>query len=132
MTPEQASKIICQRYDLDLSDYEMKKMQGIIRSVATIKKKVTIKPTKVNQITDINAELKTICSIYDTTPEEVKSKKRNYNLVRCRVHFVRHLYLNRYPISLPELGRFLNRHHSSIIFLRDKSKAEVAIPPFKA
>lgn len=133
MTAEQASKIICQRYELDLSDYEMKKMQGIIRSVATIKKKVVVlqEPQK-KTLTDSGVKkiFADICRQHELDPEQVKSKCRKMELVKCRVHFVRFIYLNNYDVSLTKLGDFLNCDHSTIINMRDSAKVDCPIPPF--
>lgn len=130
MTAEQASKIICQRYELDLSEYEMKRMSEIIKSVSIVKKEVIIKQGEVKKDANLRDIFSYICSLHNVSPNVAKSKSRRMKHVACRVHFVRYLYLNNYVVTLKEIADFLNRDHSSVITMRDSSKVFCEIPPF--
>lgn len=132
MTSEQASKIICQRYELDLSEPEMKKMQDIIKAAATVKKDIVIKQGEEKQYANLDDIFSYICSLHNVSPNVAKSKSRRPKHVACRVHFVRYIYLNNYKVTLSELAIFLNKKgHDSIISMRDSLKADCPIPPFK-
>jgi hypothetical protein len=124
----QAADLICSKYNLRLSKHHLTELRGIIRSVAKVEKKIIIKQTPPQKTFDLTEEFKTICEIYGLTPEEGKMNCAKPLYVRCRVHFVRHVYLNNYIVM--QLAKFLNVHHSTIIFYRDQSKVDVTIPPF--
>jgi hypothetical protein len=126
----QAADLICSKYNLRLSKHHLRELRGIIRSVAKVEKKIIIKQTPPQKTFDLKEEFKGICEIYGLTPEDVKSKCRKNDYVRCKVHFTRHVYLNNYVITTVALGKFLNVKHYDIIYYRDQSKVDVPIPPF--
>jgi hypothetical protein len=126
----QAADLICSKYNLRLSKHHLRELRGIIRSVAKVEKKIIIKQTPPQKTFDLKEEFKNICEIYGLTPEEGKMNCAKPLYVRCRVHFVRQVYLNNYIVTTVQLAKFLNVHHSTIIFYRDQSKVDVPIPPF--
>jgi hypothetical protein len=126
----QAADLICSKYNLRLSKHHLRELRGIIRSVAKVEKKIIIKQTPPQKTFDLKEEFKTICEIYGVTTDQAKSKSRKHIFVRCRVHFVRHVYLNNYIVTLENLAEFLNVRHWDIIFYRDSCKADVPIEPF--
>jgi hypothetical protein len=126
----QAADLICSKYNLRLSRHHLTELRGIIKSVAKVEKKIIIKQTPPQKTFDLKEEFKAISEIYGLTPEEGKMNCAKPLYVRCRVHFVRHVYLNNYIVTTVQLAKFLNVHHSTIIFYRDQSKVDVPIPPF--
>ncbi len=64
--------------------------------------------------------LSVVCSHYDVTEKEVKSKNREQHIVVPRQHFCWVVYRNRLDISYPMLGRFLSKDHTTIIHAVNK------------
>jgi chromosomal replication initiator protein len=59
--------------------------------------------------------LHAVCSYYDITEEELKSKSREQRIVVPRQHFCWVVYRNRLDVSYPMLGRFLSKDHTTIV-----------------
>lgn len=64
--------------------------------------------------------LRAVCSHYDVTAEELKSKSREQRIVVPRQHFCWVVYRNRLDVSYPMLGRFLSKDHTTIIHAVNK------------
>ncbi len=64
--------------------------------------------------------LSVICSYYNVTPEELKSRSREQRLVVPRHHFCWVVYRNRIDVSYPMIGRFLGKDHTTIVHAVNK------------
>jgi len=132
MTTEQAVKIIKTNLELFMDSVPqplLDKIESVINKTRTIIQKEIILENRLEEKPDLQKEWLRICSIYKMDPVECK-KGRHYDKIRVKVHFVRHILLNYKFITLVELSKFLNMHHTSVICLRDRSKAECPDPPF--
>jgi len=70
-----------------------------------------------------------ICKMHNIDPTEAK-KGRVQSRVKVRIHFVRHIISKYENVTLQDIGAFLDRDHSTIIYMRDKCKMPCPIPPF--
>jgi len=70
-----------------------------------------------------------ICKLHNIDPAEAK-KGRLQSRVRVRTHFVRHIISKYENVTLQDIGKFLERDHSTIIYMRDRSKIPCQLPPF--
>ena len=69
---------------------------------------------KQNPPNDYQQVLINACKICDITMDELKGKARNRHLIVAR-HICFYILRNDFALSLVEIGRIFNRHHSSII-----------------
>jgi hypothetical protein len=133
MTTEQAVKAIeshlIQYFD-EVPERLLVKIKDIINQTRTIIKKEIISENLKDEKPDLKKEWAEICRFYDLDP--VKAKKgRQAKKVSAKAHFVRKIILTYKYVTLIDLKNFLEfGDHSSIINLRDWSKAECPIPPF--
>lgn len=66
--------------------------------------------------------LKTIALIVECSTDEIKSKSRKTDLVYCRIIFAK---LMHGKLSLAEIGKMINRDHSSIVYYIKTFKNEI-------
>jgi hypothetical protein len=133
MTTEQAVKAIgshLEPYIEDIPERLLDNIRYIINNTRLIIKKEVILENLKNEKPNLKKEWAEICKLYDLDP--VKAKKgRQAKKVSAKAHFVRKMILTYKYVTLIDLRDFLEfGDHSSIINLRDWSKAECPIPPF--
>lgn len=105
-------------------------IERIINQTRTIIKREVILPQKSNLAPDLQNEWKKICEFHNI--DTVKAKKtREQEVVSVRAHFVRHILLHFENITIVKLAAFLEKDHTTIIHLRDRSKAPCPIPPLR-
>jgi len=105
-------------------------IREIINETRTIIKKEIICENLKNEKPDLQSEWIEICKLYDLDPLKAK-KGRQAKKVSAKAHFVRKMILTYKYITLIDLKNFLGfGDHSTIINLRDWSKAECPLPPF--
>lgn len=132
MTTEQAVKAIAshlQPYINDVPDYLLSNIEKIINRTKTIIKKEIVFENRGDQSPDLEAEWIKICEYHKLNPLFAK-RGRQGEKIKAKVHFVRHILLNFKYVKIIELADFLNLHHTTVIALRDHSKAECVYPPF--
>ncbi len=133
MTTEQAMKAIqshlIEHFE-EVPERLLINIREIINETRTIIKKEIICENLKNEKPDLKKEWIEICKLYDLDP--VKAKKgRQAKKVSAKAHFVRKMILTYKYITLIDLKNFLGfGDHSTIINLRDWSKAECPLPPF--
>jgi hypothetical protein len=133
MTTEQAMKAIqshlIEHFE-EVPERLLINIREIINETRTIIKKEIICENLKNEKPDLQSEWIEICKLYDLDP--VKAKKgRQAKKVSAKAHFVRKMILTYKYITLIDLKNFLGfGDHSTIINLRDWSKAECPLPPF--
>ena len=71
--------------------------------------------------TNLYGIAKVVCQEMDVTKEDFKSARRSVNMARARQIF---MYLARHKTShsLPEIGRYVNRDHTTVIHGVDRIK----------
>ena len=67
--------------------------------------------TYLGKMSDLS---KSIINLHGITLNEAKSKSRRPDILLARIEIVKKLRSEGY--SLPMIGRFLNKHHTSIIY----------------
>lgn len=133
MTIDQAMKVIEQNLDFYLNPIPtrlLKRIREVVISCKTILKPEYIAAKQMYEPPDLPAEWEKICAEYKVNSETaLKGRQHKYISIRC--HFVRRILtdFNASVISLSELGRFLGRDHSMIIYYRDYSKVDCVLPP---
>jgi hypothetical protein len=132
MTTEQAVKIIKQNLEIFMDRVPqplLDKIESVINRTRTVVQKEIIVENRLEEKPDLQKEWLRVCKIHQIDPETSKHG-RQYEKVRAKVHFIRHVLLNYRYITLTEIARFLKCDHTSVIALRDRSKAECVYPPF--
>jgi len=133
MTTEQAMKAIqshlIEHFE-EVPERLLINIREIINETRTIIKKEIICENLKNEKPDLQSEWIEICKLYDLDPLKAK-KGRQAKKVSAKAHFVRKMILTYKYITLIDLKNFLGfGDHSTIINLRDWSKAECPLPPF--
>jgi hypothetical protein len=133
MTTEQAVKAIqshLAEHIEEVPERLLKNIKDIINSTRIIIRKKVICENFKTEKPNLKNEWAEICKLYDLDP--VKAKKgRQAKKISAKAHFVRKIILTYKYVTLIDLKNFLEfGDHSSIINLRDWSKAECPIPPF--
>ena len=67
------------------------------------------------------------CEKYGFTETEIKSPRRNAKYMPCRIEIAKRLK-NELKFSLPEIGRWMNRDHSTIFTQLNGGKGKKAKP----
>jgi hypothetical protein len=60
--------------------------------------------------------LRAVSEVYAVSPDVILSNKRKAAIVRARQHLYWVLYNERSDLSLPAIGRLVNRDHSTVLF----------------
>ena len=133
MTTEQAMKAIqshlIEHFE-EVPERLLINIREIINETRTIIKKEIICENLKNEKPDLQSEWIEICKLYDLDPLKAK-KGRQAKKVSAKAHFVRKMILTYKYVTLIDLKNFLGfKDHSTIIYLRDWSKAECPLPPF--
>lgn len=121
-------------FNLELLPHSRARLERILKNVSherivTKVKEVVVYPTESDiPIVDFAEEAQRIAKLYNTTLQEMQSKKRNKNIVSARAHFSRYVKLHS-KYTTVAIGRFLRRDHSSIIHLLYDVKIPCAISP---
>jgi hypothetical protein len=132
MTTEQAVKIIKENLEIFMDRVPqplLDKIESVINRTRTVVQKEIIVENRLEEKPDLQNEWLRVCKIHQIDPETSKHG-RQYEKIRAKVHFIRHVLLNYKYITLMELARFLKCDHTSVIALRDRSKVECVYPPF--
>lgn len=82
---------------------------------------------------DISSEevINDVCTIFDLTPDELKSPSRKSNIVEAR-HIVMYILSNRSRMTCVAIGCMFNRDHTSVIHAREKIKGWIdSYPKYK-
>ena len=137
MTIDQAIEEIRYYFNLDLMPHSKDRLKRILES-ATKEKIIEKVITKTNYVTEDEnkimnlesfiEESKRIGLLYNTNLSEMQGKKRDRNIVAARAHVCRYVKLNS-KVTTITLGKFLKRHHTSIIYLLYCEKIQCAIGP---
>lgn len=133
MTTEQAVNAInthLERYMQRVPKPLLNNIERIINQTRTIIQREVILPERTFRAPELEKEWLRICSVHKIDPEQAK-KKREQEYVSARSHFVRHILLHFENVKLTKLAAFLEKDHTTIIHLRDKSKAPCPIPPLR-
>jgi hypothetical protein len=132
MTTEQAVKIIKENLEIFMDRVPqplLDKIESVINRTRTVVQKEIIVENRLEEKPDLKKEWLRVCKIHQIDPETSKHG-RQYEKIRAKVHFIRHVLLNYRYITLTEIARFLKCDHTSVIALRDRSKVECVYPPF--
>jgi hypothetical protein len=132
MTTEQAVKIIgsyLEPYMNNVPEILLDKIESVINRTRIVVQKEIIVENRLEEKPDLKKEWVRVCKIHQIDPETSKHG-RQYEKIRAKVHFIRHVLLNYKYITLVEIARFLKCDHTSVIALRDRSKVECVYPPF--
>jgi len=108
----------------------MNNIEQIVKQSRTIIQKEVFVPERKKDLQNLSTVWAEICKAHGVDPVAAKIM-RNAEYVAVRVHFVRHVILKYTGVTLTQLGRFLNRDHSTIIYLRDECKIDKPIPPLR-
>lgn len=139
MTIDQAIEEIRYYFNLDLMPHskdrlkrilELATKEKIIEKVVTKTQyvNVTEDESKIMNLASLIEESKRIALLYNTTLSEMQGKKRDRNIVAARAHVCRYVKLNS-KVTTITLGKFLKRHHTSIIYLLYCDNIQCAIGP---
>jgi len=132
MTTEQAVKAIASHLEVHLHSVPqslLDKITSIINRTRTIVKKEVILQDLKHERPDLQKEWEKICKLHCLDPIEAK-KGRIPERIGAKAHFIRKMILTYDQITLMDFARFFKNDHSTIIHLRDRSKAPCPIPPF--
>jgi hypothetical protein len=133
MTTEQAVKAIqshLAEHIEEVPERLLENIKDIINTTRLIIKKEVICENFKTEKPNLKKEWAEICKLYDLDPLKAK-KGRQAKKISAKAHFVRKIILTYKYVTLIDLKNFLGfGDHSSIINLRDWSKAECPIPPF--
>jgi len=105
-------------------------IEQIVKEARTIVQKEVFVPEKKKELQNLSTVWGEICKVHGVDPVAAKIR-RNAEYVAVRVHFVRHVLLKYNGVTLIQLGKFLKRDHSTIIYLRDECKIDKPIPPLR-
>ena len=60
-----------------------------------------------------------VCKFYNISIDEFKSHRRNRNLVEARIDYCL-IIKKQTTFSTPTVARFMNRHHTAVMYLQNK------------
>jgi hypothetical protein len=132
MTIDQAVKAIGSHLE-PYMDEVPERLLNTIRDIIMTTRRVVEKQVilqKLNwQKPDLQTEWELICAEHGIDPVKAMKGRDQYK-VEAKVHFIRYIFLTYKYVTLMDLANFLKAHHTTIIHLRDASKAHCIYPPF--
>jgi hypothetical protein len=132
MTIDQAVKAIGSHLE-PYMDEVPERLLNTIRDIIMTTRRVVEKQVilqKLNwQKPNLQKEWEAVCAEHNLDPV-MAMKGRDHYKVQAKAHFVRYIFLTYKYVTVMDLANFLKAHHTTIIHLRDASKAHCIYPPF--
>ena len=92
-------------------------MEGLVKASVISAAKVTKLKVENSELADVF--IGDMCQKQNITISELRGKSRKADLVLVR-HLIAHSLRERFKLSYPEIGKKLNRDHSTIIHAHDR------------
>jgi hypothetical protein len=132
MTIDQAVKAIGSHLE-PYMDEVPERLLNTIRDIIMTTRRVVEKQVILQKLNwkkpDLQTEWELICTEHGIDPVKAIKGRDQYK-VEAKAHFVRYIFLTFKYVTVMDLAKFLKAHHTTIIHLRDVSKAHCIYPPF--
>ena len=92
--------------------YEIKKLKELVHTTYIVYPDALRK----NGLMDLCIK---VCKFYNISIDEFKSHRRNRNLVEARIDYCL-IIKKQTTFSTPTVARFMNRHHTAVMYLQNK------------
>ena len=92
--------------------YEIKKLKELVHTTYIVYPDALRK----NGLMDLCIK---VCKFYNISIDEFKSPRRNRNLVEARIDYCL-IIKKQTTFSTPTVARFMNRHHTAVMYLQNK------------
>lgn len=132
MTTQEAIELVeeeLQPYFKKVPKPLLNRIERIIKGTKTLIHREVPLIHQVAAAPNLQNEWVEICKLHNIDPTIAK-KGRLQSRVRVRTHFVRHIISKYENVTLQDIGDFLERDHSTIIYMRDRCKMPCPLPPF--